>query len=124
MDNDGMILVIGGGALGAICTLGAAWIKARFSKTKVDPQPLEVSDATPPRYVSCAECDRRHAEIDRRMAQSDADTRAILAKLDDLKRDNENYARRIHDRLDPVVQAVAANQELLKQHLEDHRRKP
>lgn len=119
MENDGMSLVLGGGAIGALCTLGAAWIKARYARTKVEPTPLEVAAA--PRLVTCEACDRRHAEVDRRLDRHEDDLRAVLGKLDQIESNNENRAKRLHDRLDPVVRAVAANQELLRNHLEDHR---
>ena len=40
--TDGISIAIGSTALGSIVTLIATWIKARFSKTTIDPSPLKV----------------------------------------------------------------------------------
>lgn len=40
--TDGITLAIGGTAIGSLVTLGAAWIKARFSRTQIEPNPLKV----------------------------------------------------------------------------------
>ena len=42
MDADGAQIILGSGAFGALCGVVTAWIKARFSKTTVEPQPLPV----------------------------------------------------------------------------------
>ena len=93
-----MSLVLGGGAIGALCTLGAAWIKARYARTKVEPTPLPVDVAD--KFVTCEQC---------------------KAHRDHIEAHNEDRAKRMHDRLDPVIRSSASTAEVLRQHLEDHR---
>lgn len=119
MDNDGMSLVIGGGAFGALCTLGAAWIKARFAKTKVDPTPLPVEVAD--KFVTCAECKANRERIERRVDAQFEMFAKVSDKLDLIEAHNEDRAKRMHDRLDPVIRSTAETAGILKQHLEDHR---
>ncbi len=125
MENDGMSLVLGGGAIGALCTLGAAWIKARYAKTKVEPTapdrkpafPVELAD----KYVTCDQCKAHREALAKRVdAQLELFSK-VSDKLDLIEAHNEDRAKRMHDRLDPVIRSSAATAEVLKQHLEDHR---
>ena len=119
MENDGMSLVLGGGAIGALCTLGAAWIKARYARTKVEPTPLPVDVAD--KYVTCEQCRQHREHIERRVdAQLELFSK-VSDKLDLIEAHNEDRAKRMHDRLDPVIRSSAATAEVLRQHLEDHR---
>lgn len=119
MENDGMSLVLGGGAIGALCTLGAAWIKARYARTKVEPTPLPVDVAE--RYVSCEQCRQHRERIERRVDAQLEMFSKVSDKLDLIEAHNEDRAKRMHDRLDPVIRTAAGTAELLKNHLEDHR---
>ena len=56
--DDGVSLAIGGGAVGAICTVAGAWIKARFAKTRVEPTPLPVETHREEEYVTKEEFQR------------------------------------------------------------------
>lgn len=120
MENDGMSLVLGGGAIGALCTLAAAWIKARFGqKARIEPTPLPVDVAD--KFVTCEQCRQHREHIEKRVdAQMDMFAR-VSDKLDLIEAHNEDRAKRMHDRLDPVIRSSASTAEVLKQHLEDHR---
>lgn len=114
MDADGVQLLIGGGAIGALVPLASAWIKARFSKTQIAPQPLEVKGAA--RFVTCDQCDLRHREVDNRLA---AGTRAFDAvrskidavetKMDTNQRDVMQSIQKLNDRIAPVAESCAEN---------------
>ena len=125
MENDGMSLVLGGGAIGALCTLGAAWIKARYARTKVEPTapdrkpafPVELAD----KYVTCDQCKAHREHIEKRIDTQTQMFAKVSDKLDMIEEHNEDRAKRMHDRLDPVIRQAAATGEAMKQHLEDHR---
>ena len=61
MEVDGINLAIGGGAVTAIAGVVGAWIKARFSKTTVEPTPLPVTTEKTPKYVTVQEFNK-HVE--------------------------------------------------------------
>lgn len=111
MMDDGLTLAIGGTAFGALCTLAGSWIKARYGHAKVEPQPLEVAQA--PSFRTCAECDRRHAEVEKRLAAGD------LA-FQELRHDIQNGFQRVTDRISPVAEACAANSAALQVILKHH----
>ena len=118
-DTDGMSLVLGGSAFGALCTLAGAWIRARYGRAKVEPQPLEVAPA--PKFVTCEQCEtHRRAMAERVDAVETMQTR-VLDKLDLIEQHNEDRARRLHARLDPISESAAKSAALLANHLEDHR---
>lgn len=114
MDADGVQLLIGGGAIGALVPLASAWIKARFGRTTVEPQPLEVKGA--PKFVTCDQCDLRHREVDNRLA---AGTRAFDAvrskidavetKMDTNQRDVMASIQKLNDRISPMAESCAEN---------------
>ena len=119
MDGNGVYIALGSGAVGALCSLGAAWIKARFSKTKVEPTPLPVEVAD--KFVTCAECKAHRERIERRVDAQFEMFAKVSDKLDLIEAHNEDRAKRMHDRLDPVIRSTAETAGILKQHLEDHR---
>ena len=61
MEVDGINLAIGGGAVTAIAGVIGAWIRARFSKTTVEPTPLPVTTEKTPKYVTVQEFNK-HVE--------------------------------------------------------------
>ena len=61
MEVDGINLAIGGTAVTAISGVVGAWIKARFSKTTVEPTPLPVTTEKNPKYVTVQEFNK-HVE--------------------------------------------------------------
>lgn len=65
MEVDGINLAIGGGAVTAIAGVIGAWIKARFSKTTVEPTPLPVTTEKTPKYVTVQEFNK-HVEDNQR----------------------------------------------------------
>lgn len=87
MDGDGISLAIGGSAVGALCTLGAAWIKARWGqKTTVDPTPLPVKKAE--EYVRVEDFqrhvvdnERAHESLESRMNRADRETSEIKGMM-------------------------------------------
>ena len=117
--TDGVTLLLGGGAVGALCSLAGAWIKARYSKTKVEPQPLEVAPA--PKYRTCEECERIHKAVDARLEAGSRAFRDVRDEIASVRREVADGFEKLNERLDPVIRSVAATQEVLRQHLEDHR---
>lgn len=105
--DDGVQMMIGSGALGALCGVATAWIKARFSKTRVEPQPLEVKGA--PSYVTCEACRERHAEVEKRLADGTRAFDAIRAKMDADHRDVIQGINKLNDRMVPLVETCAEN---------------
>ncbi len=86
MDADGIQLLVGGGAIGALVPLASAWIKARFSKTQIAPQPLEVKGV--PQFVTKEEFEkhaaanaRDHENLFSRLKRNDRETSAIKGML-------------------------------------------
>jgi hypothetical protein len=119
MEVDGINLVMGGTAVTALSGIAGAWIKARYGRTKVDPTPLPVEVAQ--KYVSCEECKAHRERIERRVdAQMEMFAR-VSDKLDLIEAHNEDRAKRMHDRIDPVIRTTAETAGVLRQHLEDHR---
>ena len=121
MEGDGLNLAIGGAALGSLCTVAAAWIKARFAKTRVEPTPLPVEVAK--EFVTCDQCRQHREEIGRRVDAQLEMFSKVSDKLDLIEAHNEDRAKRMHDRLDPVIRSAAETSGVLRQHLEDHRAK-
>lgn len=75
---DGVAFAAGGAALGAFATLAGAWIKARFSRTAVVPDPV--------RTEASAQQDRKdqndeaHADLFGRMRVVEAEVAALKAE--------------------------------------------
>lgn len=53
--------------------------------------------------------------------QSDHLRNKLFERIEQLDRDNNERARRIHERINPVADNVAKNKQAIEQHLEDHR---
>ena len=94
MEVDGINLAIGGGAVTAIAGVVGAWIKARFSKTTVEPTPLPVTTEKTPKYVTVQEFNRHvednardHENMFARMNRNDILTSEINGKLAGIKDD-------------------------------------
>ena len=114
MDADSIQLFVGGGAIGALVPLVSAWIKARFSKTQIAPQPLEVKGA--PRFVTCDQCDLRHREVDNRLAAGTRAFDAVRSKIDTVEtkmdtnqRDVMQSFQKLNDRISPMAETCAEN---------------
>jgi hypothetical protein len=119
MEVDGINLAISSAALTALAGVAGAWIKARYGRTKVEPTPLPVDVAD--KFVTCDQCKAHREALAKRVdAQLELFSK-VSDKLDLIEAHNEDRAKRMHDRLDPVIRSSAATAEVLKQHLEDHR---
>lgn len=121
MEVDGINLVMGGTAVTALSGIAGAWIKARYGRTKVDPTPLPVEVAQ--RFVTCDQCQAHRDAIGKRFDAQVQLFSKVSDKLDVIEAHNEDRAKRMHDRIDPIIREAAATGEALRQHLEDHRRK-
>ncbi len=84
--DDGAQIILGSGAFGALCGVVTAWIKARFSRARIEPQPLEVKGA--PEYVSKAEFEKHveanahdHENLFSRLNRNDRETSEIKGML-------------------------------------------
>lgn len=107
MDADGIQLLVGGGSVGALCTLAGAWIKARFAKTQIAPQPLEVKGAT--RYVTCEQCELKHKGVDERLKAGTRAFEAIRDRMDADHRDVMASIQKLNDRISPMAESCAEN---------------
>lgn len=114
MDADGIQLLVGGGSVGALCTLAGAWIKARFAKTQIAPQPLEVKGA--PKFVTCEQCELKHKEVDNRLAAGTRAFDAVRSKIDTVEtkmdtnqRDVMASIQKLNERIAPIGEACAEN---------------
>ena len=120
MEVDGINLAVGGGAVGAICGVIGAWLKARYGRTEITPNPLPVDGeiAKKPAYVPVAECNRRMCEHAERMTRLEGEVKAsnaaVIKKLDEIDTRAEERAQQTHRRLDPFIEKVAANTEAIE----------
>lgn len=119
MGFDGIQIFAGGSALTVLGGIAGAWIKARYGRTKVDPTPLPVEVAQ--RFVTCDQCQAHRDAIGKRFDAQVQLFSKVSDKLDLIEAHNEDRAKRMHDRLDPVIRSSASTAEVLRQHLEDHR---
>lgn len=105
MDGDGISLAVGGGAVGVLASVATAWIKARFSKTQVEPNPLPVETKKKEEYVRVeefakhvAENERAHENLEARMVRNDRETSELKGMmktaLDDLSIIKTNLLRK------------------------------
>ena len=94
MEVDGINLAIGGGAVSAIAGIFGAWIKARFSKTTVEPTPLPVTTEKTPKFVTVQEFNkhvednaRDHENLFGRMNRNDRETSELKGILSGIRDD-------------------------------------
>ncbi len=76
---DGLALTIGSGAIGAICGVIGSWIKARYSKTTIAPNPLCVEESAYQQRVK--DCKDIHCNLQTRLPDllpDDPEMAAIL----------------------------------------------
>ena len=95
-------IMISSGAVGAICTLLGAWVKAKLAK---NPQPFEtrqVDDCVPVKV-----CDRRMDALDDRVTRLeqkvDDGFEKIMDKLSALDNRSEDRANALYRRLDSII---------------------
>ena len=98
-------IMISSGAVGAICTLLGAWVKAKFAK---NPQPFEthrVNDC-----ISVQECNRKMAAIDDRVTRLEERVNSgfdkLSAQLSAMDDKSEARSVALHRRLDNLVERI------------------
>ena len=92
---------------GRYCGVVGAWIKARFSKTQVEPNPLPVAMADT--YVTCEQCALRHAEVEKRFQAGNTAFKELRKEIAGMREDLHAGLGKINDRISPVAEACAAN---------------
>ncbi len=103
MEVDGINLAIGGGAVTAIAGVVGAWVRARYGRTKVEPDPLNVRKED--KYVTRGEFNkhvednnRDHENMFARLNRSDRETSEVRGMLtgirDDIKLIKDKLFRR------------------------------
>ena len=114
MDADGAQIILGSGAFGALCGVVSSWIKARFSKTTVAPQPLKVQAEQ--QFVTCEQCELKHKAVDERLAAGARAFDAVRSKIDTVEskmdmnqRDVMTSFQKLNDRVTPIGEACAEN---------------
>ena len=92
MEVDGVNLAIGGGAVSAIAGIFGAWIKARYGKTKIEPDPMNVNKLD--KYVTRGEFNkhvednaRDHENIFARLNANDKLTSKLEGILEGIRED-------------------------------------
>jgi hypothetical protein len=90
----------------------------RSVNVKADP-PLDVS--LKQRFVTCEQCEAHRKAMTERVDAVETMQTRVLDKLDMIEQHNEDRARRLHARLDPISESAAKSAALLANHLEDHR---
>lgn len=103
-------IIIGSGTVGALCTLAASWIKAKFgtkSTIKAEPSPFPVQEQGP--YVTIGECKQHRCALEKRIDDQASIIRALPGMIEDLDRKAEKRSFDLHRRIDPVIEKVAAN---------------
>ena len=129
MEVDGINLAIGGTAVTAIAGIVGAWIKARYGRTTVEPDPLNVRNEKKPVFVTVGEFNTRLGKVEQDIKDLRVDIQsgnsAVMAKLDEIDQRSETRALELNRRIDPVIERVAANAEavtMLKDDIRDARR--
>ncbi len=111
MEVDGVNLVIGGGAVGAICGVVGAWIKARYGRTEITPNPLPVDEQD--KFITRGECKRLMCAHDAQLSEIRNDIKTgnvnILHKLEAMDKKSEERAIDAHRRIEPLVHEIAKN---------------
>jgi hypothetical protein len=114
MESDGAQILLGSGAVGALCAVATSWIKARFARTKIEPQPLEVKGAA--KFVTCEECALKHRAVDERLSSGTRAFDAVQHKIDAVEgkmdanqRDVMNSIQKLNDRISPMAESCAEN---------------
>ncbi len=116
-------LVVSGVAFGRLLDAAMKAWSARNQRAEVRPEPkpapfpVDVAD----KFVTCEQCRQHREHIEKRVDAQRELFSKVSDKLDLIEAHNEDRAKRMHDRLDPVIRSSASTAEVLRQHLEDHR---
>lgn len=98
--DDGVSLVVGGGAVGALAGIVGAWIKARYGKTKVDPTPLPVEKSQTQALLEANESDHKNlflrmGNLEQRVSNIEGQMPHILACINRIERKVDELPRRM-----------------------------
>ena len=107
MDENTTGLVVSASALSSICTLAGVWIKARFSRTKIENDPLNIQKQD--KFVTRGECGNYRCAMQKQIDNVGPALNRIFKKLNDNDRKSDERSNQIHRRLDPIIEKTAAN---------------
>ena len=99
METEGII--IGSGAVGAICGVVGTWIKAKIAQKKA--RPVDSDD----RYVTQLECKNCRDAINKRIDELGPALNRIFKKLNENDIRSEDRAKRTHSRIDPLIEKLS-----------------
>ena len=99
METEGII--IGSGAVGAICGVVGTWIKAKIAQKKA--RPVDSDD----RYVTQLECKNCREAINKRIDELGPALNRIFKKLNENDFRSEDRAQRTHSRIDPLIEKLS-----------------
>ena len=106
---DGNIgVAIGSSAVTTICGVIGLWIKARFSKTKIENDPLNVDKQD--KFVTRGECKNYRCAMQKQIDNVGPALNRIFKKLNENDRKSEERSIQLHRRLDPIAEKTAAHQ--------------
>lgn len=108
-ENTGMIISAAG--LSSLCTLAGVWIKARFSRTKIEPSPLPIDKQE--KYITRGECKNYRCALEKRIDEFGPALERIFKKLNENDQKSEARSTQLHRRLDPIIEKTAAHQEAI-----------
>lgn len=110
MDGDGVSLAVGSGAVGAICGVVIAWIKAKVgTKAKVEPVPLPVETHERTQYVTKEEFQRHVEKVEKRFEAGNTAFKELRKEITGMREDLHAGLGKINERISPVAEACAAN---------------
>jgi peptidoglycan hydrolase CwlO-like protein len=101
-------LIISTAGLSSLCTLAATWIKARFTRTTIEPDPLNVEKQD--KFVTRGECKNYRCNIQKQLDALGPALERIFKKLNENDRKSEERSTQLHRRLDPIIEKTAAHQ--------------
>lgn len=96
-------IAVGSGAVGAICGVAGAWIRAKYGRARI-PQPLETHRQ--PVYVTTGECKQHRCAIESRITDEHSLLQEIVRALKENDRRAEDRAVQVNRRLDPMVEEL------------------
>lgn len=129
MDAETTGIVISSGAVGALCGVASALIKAKCGQRSIikpepSPFPVEGEIAKKPQYVTVGECNRRMCEmqgiVDNIRTEIKDGNRAILSAIAQNDDKSENRAVALNRRIDPMMEKMAecrGQVDLIKDHI-------
>lgn len=97
------------GAVGAICGVATMWIKAKFgqrAKVEADPSPFPIQQQGP--FVTVGECKQHRCALEKRIDALGPALNRIFKKLSENDRRSEDRSVKIHDRIGPLAERLAA----------------